>query len=73
MFSFQSILAFSLTTLRGVIYEVITEGSAAAAASKTDASNGVAEDAKKGESKKKKKPVDADEDRSNDPSVGVGR
>ncbi|KAF2197086.1 histidyl-tRNA synthetase [Delitschia confertaspora ATCC 74209] len=55
-------LARGLDYYTGVIYEVVTEGSAPAV-SKADA-------AKKG--KKEKKSTDPDEDRSNDPTLGVG-
>jgi len=68
--SFDMSLARGLDYYTGVIFETVTEGSAPT--SKERAANGAQEDAKKEESKKKKKPVDADEDRSNDPSVGVG-
>ncbi|KJY02475.1 histidyl-trna synthetase like protein [Zymoseptoria brevis] len=54
--SFDMSLARGLDYYTGVIYEVITEGSAG----------------KSKDSSKPKKPIDADEDRSNDPSVGVG-
>jgi histidyl-tRNA synthetase len=50
-------LARGLDYYTGVIYEVITEGSAGDSTKKP---------------KKGKKPADADEDRSSDPSVGVG-
>lgn len=55
-------LARGLDYYTGVIYEVVTEGSAPSA-SKGDL-------AKK--SKKEKKSADPDEDRSNDPTLGVG-
>lgn len=61
--SFDMSLARGLDYYTGVIYEVITEGSAP----KTTEGQKVQSRAKK-ESKDK----DADEDRSNDPSVGVG-
>ncbi|EGP88236.1 unnamed protein product [Zymoseptoria tritici ST99CH_1A5] len=59
--SFDMSLARGLDYYTGVIYEVITEGSA-----------GKSKDSSKPDSSKPRKPVDADEDRSNDPSVGVG-
>ena len=64
--SFDMSLARGLDYYTGVIYEVITEGSAP----KTTSSGGqkVQTRAPKKESKDK----DGDEDRSNDPSVGVG-
>ncbi|KAF2498499.1 histidyl-tRNA synthetase [Lophium mytilinum] len=52
-------LARGLDYYTGVIYEVVTEGSAGDSTAKKPA-------------KKDKKPADADEDRSSDPSVGVG-
>jgi histidyl-tRNA synthetase len=49
----------------GVIYEVVTEGSAPPSVTETDG--------QKTASKRKKSTVNgADEDRSNDPTVGVG-
>jgi len=61
--SFDMSLARGLDYYTGVIYEVITEGSAPG----SGAANKLQKAAKAG-----KKPADADEDRSNDPSVGVG-
>lgn len=61
--SFDMSLARGLDYYTGVIYEVITEGSAGVQASSTEAEK----PAKKG----KGKPSE-DDDRSNDPSVGVG-
>jgi len=55
-------LARGLDYYTGVIYEVITEGSAPSASAK---------DVAKKEKKQKKK-ADPDEDRSNDPTIGVG-
>ncbi len=55
-------LARGLDYYTGVIYEVVTEGSAPSASSK---------DVVKAE-KKQKKSADPDEDRSNDPTLGVG-
>lgn len=55
-------LARGLDYYTGIIYEVVTEGSAPAASSK---------DVAKSEKKQKKK-ADPDEDRSNDPTIGVG-
>lgn len=61
--SFDMSLARGLDYYTGVIYEVITEGSAP----QTSEGQKVQQKAKK-----ESKPKDADEDRSNDPSVGVG-
>jgi histidyl-tRNA synthetase len=55
-------LARGLDYYTGVIYEVVTEGSAPSA-SKADVAKKV---------KKEKKSADPDEDRSNDPTLGVG-
>lgn len=65
--SFDMSLARGLDYYTGVIYEVVTEGSAPATA--TDAPE--AQKLQRS-GKKDKKKVDADEDRSNDPSIGVG-
>ncbi|GAB7341582.1 hypothetical protein MBLNU457_7789t1 [Dothideomycetes sp. NU457] len=61
--SFDMSLARGLDYYTGVIYEVITEGSAP----KTTEGQKV-----QSRSKKESKDKDGDEDRSNDPSVGVG-
>jgi histidyl-tRNA synthetase len=61
--SFDMSLARGLDYYTGVIYEVVTEGSAP-----QKPQNGAA----KKESSRPKKPSDAEEDRSNDPTVGVG-
>ena len=65
--SFDMSLARGLDYYTGVIYEVVTEGSAPAATTN-------APEAQKPQrsGKKEKKKVDADDDRSNDPSIGVG-
>ncbi|KAI5294683.1 Cytoplasmic and mitochondrial histidine tRNA synthetase, partial [Ascosphaera pollenicola] len=66
--SFDMSLARGLDYYTGVIYEIVTEGSAppgeaaAADAAKND----------KKKQKKKSKDADGEEDRSDDPSVGVG-
>jgi len=66
--SFDMSLARGLDYYTGVIYEVVTEGSAPAVAN-----GGGGETAQHVQrSSKKEKKVDADEDRSDDPSVGVG-
>lgn len=65
--SFDMSLARGLDYYTGVIYEVVTEGSAPATASSAPEAQKLQQSAKKGKSK-----VDADEDRSNDPSIGVG-
>ncbi|KAK3310164.1 uncharacterized protein B0T15DRAFT_488853 [Chaetomium strumarium] len=63
--SFDLSLARGLDYYTGVIYEVVTEGSAPAIPA--------SEDAKEKPSKKKGgKPSDPDEDRSDDPTLGVG-
>ncbi|KAL1631506.1 Cytoplasmic and mitochondrial histidine tRNA synthetase [Diplodia seriata] len=66
--SFDMSLARGLDYYTGVIYEVITEGSAPASAP------GAAPEAQNTQksSKKKKASSSADDDRSDDPSVGVG-
>jgi histidyl-tRNA synthetase len=55
-------LARGLDYYTGIIYEVVTEGSAPSASSKDVAKK----------EKKQKKSADPDEDRSNDPTIGVG-
>ena len=55
-------LARGLDYYTGVIYEVVTEGSAPSASAKDVAKK----------EKKQKKGADPDEDRSNDPTIGVG-
>lgn len=62
--SFDLSLARGLDYYTGIIYEVVTEGSAPTVPS----SDAAAEKAKK----KKGKSGDADEDRSDDPTVGIG-
>ncbi|KAK3995415.1 putative mitochondrial histidyl-tRNA synthetase precursor [Cladorrhinum sp. PSN332] len=62
--SFDLSLARGLDYYTGIIYEVVTEGSAP----KVSESDATAEKAKK----KKGKSGDADEDRSDDPTVGIG-
>ena len=62
--SFDMSLARGLDYYTGVIYEVVTEGSAPPSSSEGAHP--------KKSSSKPKKDVDGDEDRSNDPSVGVG-
>lgn len=64
--SFDMSLARGLDYYTGLIYEVITEGSAPPAATSDQPSE---RSGKKGKSKGN---LDEDEDRSNDPSVGVG-
>lgn len=67
--SFDLSLARGLDYYTGVIYEVVTEGSAPVIAD----GNSVAKEAQKqGKKEKEKKVLGEDEDRSNDPSVGVG-
>lgn len=65
--SFDLSLARGLDYYTGVIYEVVTEGSAPVTANGSQ----VAEELQKS-GKKEKKKVEEDEDRSNDPSVGIG-
>lgn len=63
--SFDLSLARGLDYYTGVIYEVVTEGSAPAVSA--------AVDSKEAPPKKKSgKPGDPDEDRSDDPTVGIG-
>jgi histidyl-tRNA synthetase len=73
--SFDLSLARGLDYYTGVIYEVITEGSAPTSAPVSApaaaATNGNPE-AAQNKPKKEKKPLAEDEDRSNDPSVGIG-
>ena len=64
--SFDMSLARGLDYYTGVIYEVITEGSAPVQVNGSDAAQQVQR------SSKKEKKTDADEDRSDDPTVGVG-
>ncbi|TGO09162.1 hypothetical protein BTUL_0177g00210 [Botrytis tulipae] len=64
--SFDLSLARGLDYYTGIIYEVVTEGSAPLV------STSAATAAPPKSSKKPKKVADADEDRSSDPSVGVG-
>ena len=64
--SFDMSLARGLDYYTGVIYEVVTEGSAPPAVEP----NGTEATAQKRVKKEKK--VDADEDRSDDPTIGVG-
>ncbi|KAF3491817.1 histidyl-tRNA synthetase [Arthroderma uncinatum] len=64
--SFDMSLARGLDYYTGVIYEVVTEGSAPATATSAPEAQALQRSAKKD------KKVDADEDLSNDPSVGVG-
>ncbi|PGH27353.1 hypothetical protein AJ80_01065 [Polytolypa hystricis UAMH7299] len=66
--SFDMSLARGLDYYTGIIYEVITEGSAPVAASSAPEAENLQQAAKK--SKRGKK--DVDDDRSDDPSVGVG-
>ena len=63
--SFDLSLARGLDYYTGVIYEVVTEGSAPSSAPAAAA-------APPAKSSRKGKSVEADEDRSSDPSVGVG-
>ena len=65
--SFDMSLARGLDYYTGVIYEVVTEGSAPTAAPE---GGDTAEKLQRASKKEKK--ADADEDRSNDPTVGVG-
>lgn len=67
--SFDMSLARGLDYYTGLIYEVITEGSAPPAASLEPGGQKAERSGKKGKDKAKN---DEDEDRSNDPSIGVG-
>ncbi|KAF2085649.1 histidyl-tRNA synthetase [Saccharata proteae CBS 121410] len=72
--SFDMSLARGLDYYTGVIYEVVTEGSAPAS-SATGAATSEAQNTQQAGKKDKKKGkagADGDDDRSNDPSVGVG-
>lgn len=69
--SFDLSLARGLDYYTGVIYEVVTEGSAPVAAISNGTADAAQEQAKK-EKKEKKQQLAEDEDRSNDPSVGIG-
>lgn len=69
--SFDMSLARGLDYYTGVIYEVVTEGSAPPAVLAA-AANGSGEPKAAAKQAKQPKSGDADEDRSNDPSVGVG-
>ena len=66
---FNLSLARGLDYYTGLIYEVVTEGSAPPSSTSTTSTNGIPTTSKP---KSSRKPKDADEDRSNDPSVGVG-
>ena len=79
--SFDLSLARGLDYYTGVIYEVVTEGSAPSKPVKEPAQpqpqpNGTSDIPeqvqKQGKKEKQKKETDEDEDRSNDPSIGVG-
>ncbi|WEW57675.1 Cytoplasmic and mitochondrial histidine tRNA synthetase [Emydomyces testavorans] len=65
--SFDMSLARGLDYYTGVIYEVVTEGSAPATSSSAPEAQKLQRSGKK-----EKARVDVDEDRSNDPSIGVG-
>ena len=66
---FNLSLARGLDYYTGVIYEVVTEGSAPPSSTTTSSTNGIPTSAKPKSSRKTK---GADDDRSDDPSVGVG-
>ena len=65
-------LARGLDYYTGVIYEVVTEGSAPVLANGGEGRGGAETVQNVHRASKKEKKVDADEDRSDDPSVGVG-
>ncbi|KAF7592193.1 Cytoplasmic and mitochondrial histidine tRNA synthetase [Aspergillus hancockii] len=67
--SFDMSLARGLDYYTGVIYEVVTEGSAPAAASNAPEAQKLQ---KSGKKSKSKGPNADDDDRSNDPTLGVG-
>ncbi|KAK5663364.1 hypothetical protein OQA88_3792 [Cercophora sp. LCS_1] len=69
--SFDLSLARGLDYYTGVIYEVVTEGSAPAVTASEAAAAAAAEPTKSSK-KKPSKSVDPDEDRSNDPTLGIG-
>lgn len=58
----------TLKDYTGVIYEVVTEGSAPAVPASQAAAEPPAKSKKKGA-----KSADPDEDRSNDPTLGIGK
>jgi histidyl-tRNA synthetase len=65
LYCFSEIECAEISKYTGVIYEVVTEGSAPPAATNPDGQ-------KPAKSKKKPATNGADDDRSNDPTVGVG-
>ena len=67
---FNLSLARGLDYYTGVIYEVVTEGSAPPSVSNTNSTPGMT--SKPSRQPRTTKLIDGDEDRSNDPSVGVG-
>jgi histidyl-tRNA synthetase len=74
--SFDLSLARGLDYYTGVIYEVVTEGSAPSQPAQKPAqsqpnTNGTTPDTAQKQAKKKK-PVNEDDDRSDDPTVGIG-
>ena len=68
---FNLSLARGLDYYTGVIFEVVTEGSAPAAASTSTTTSGLQQKPQRTSSRKEKS-TEFDEDRSNDPSIGVG-
>ena len=68
---FDLSLARGLDYYTGVIFEVVTEGSAPASLPTTEGTDGTPDGARRS-SKKPKASANEDEDRSNDPSIGVG-
>ncbi|KAK0734117.1 hypothetical protein B0T26DRAFT_746069 [Lasiosphaeria miniovina] len=70
--SFDLSLARGLDYYTGVIYEVVTEGSAPEVSASAAASAAASDSLSKAPRKKSGKSGDPDEDRSNDPTVGIG-
>ncbi|KAK3383151.1 hypothetical protein B0T24DRAFT_36693 [Lasiosphaeria ovina] len=70
--SFDLSLARGLDYYTGVIYEVVTEGSAPEVSASAAAAAAASDSVSKTPRKKSGKPGDPDEDRSNDPTVGIG-
>ena len=69
--SFDLSLARGLDYYTGIIYEVITEGSRPEVSQTTATANGTSS-APKSNKKDRKGPIADDEDRSDDPTVGIG-
>ncbi|KAH0544511.1 Cytoplasmic and mitochondrial histidine tRNA synthetase [Glutinoglossum americanum] len=70
--SFDLSLARGLDYYTGVIFEVVTEGSAPPSTSTSASATSPSTSTPPPRPKSKKKPLDPDDDRSSDPSIGVG-